>query len=48
MAPPIGDAVVIDVLRRVDRLTTPLVRNYETGKLNPGADAAPLGITGGQ
>jgi benzodiazapine receptor len=20
--------------------------NYETGKLNPGADAAPLGITG--
>ena len=22
--------------------------NYETGKLNPGADAAPLGITGGQ
>lgn len=22
--------------------------NYETGKLNPGADAAPLGITGGK
>ncbi len=22
--------------------------NYETGRLNPGADAAPLGITGGQ
>jgi len=22
--------------------------NYETGKLNPGADAAPLGITGGR
>jgi hypothetical protein len=26
MAPPISDAVVVDVLRRVDRLTTPLVR----------------------
>src|ERR671917_1646044 len=26
MAPPISDAVVIDVLRRVDRLTAPLVR----------------------
>ncbi|SET03770.1 hypothetical protein [Geodermatophilus poikilotrophus] len=26
MAPPIGDAVVVDVLRRVDRLTAPLVR----------------------
>ncbi|RBY77118.1 hypothetical protein DQ238_15585 [Geodermatophilus sp. TF02-6] len=26
MAPPIGDAVVVDVLRRVDRLTVPLVR----------------------
>ena len=26
MAPPISDAVVVDVLRRVDRLTVPLVR----------------------
>ncbi len=26
MAPPISDAVVVDVLRRVDRLTAPLVR----------------------
>ena len=26
MAPPLSDAVVIDVLRRVDRLTVPLVR----------------------
>ena len=26
MAPPLSDAVVVDVLRRVDRLTTPLVR----------------------
>ena len=26
MAPPISDAVVVDVLRRVDRLATPLVR----------------------
>jgi hypothetical protein len=26
MAPPISDAVVVDVLRRVDRLLTPLVR----------------------
>jgi hypothetical protein len=26
MAPPISDAVIVDVLRRVDRLTTPLVR----------------------
>ncbi|MDP9429012.1 MAG: hypothetical protein M3Q47_09125 [Actinomycetota bacterium] len=26
MAPPISDTVVVDVLRRVDRLTTPLVR----------------------
>jgi hypothetical protein len=26
VAPPIGDAVVVDVLRRVDRLTAPLVR----------------------
>src|ERR687886_1503833 len=26
MAPPMSDAVVVDVLRRVDRLTAPLVR----------------------
>ncbi|MGY1730716.1 hypothetical protein ACI798_04275 [Geodermatophilus sp. SYSU D01045] len=26
MAPPLSDAVVVDVLRRLDRLTTPLVR----------------------
>src|SRR5918998_4140468 len=26
MAPPLSDAVVVDVLRRVDRLTVPLVR----------------------
>lgn len=26
MAPPLGDAVVVDVLRRLDRLLTPLVR----------------------
>ncbi len=29
-------------------LCTATALNYETGRLNPGADAAPLGITGGR
>ena len=38
MAPPLSDAVVVDVLRRVDRLTGPLVRRLGRPPALPQAD----------
>ena len=38
MAPPISDAVVVDVLRRVDRLTGPLVRRLARPPALPQAE----------
>ncbi|RFU22560.1 hypothetical protein [Geodermatophilus marinus] len=38
MAPPISDAVVVDVLRRVDRLTRPLVRRLGRPPARPQAE----------
>jgi hypothetical protein len=38
MAPPISDAVVVDVLRRVDRLTAPLVRRLRRPPGRPQAE----------
>jgi hypothetical protein len=38
MAPPLSDAVVVDVLRRVDRLTTPLVRRLGRPPETPQAE----------
>jgi hypothetical protein len=40
MAPPISDAVVVDVLRRVDRLTAPLVRRLGRPPTLPRAERA--------
>jgi hypothetical protein len=38
MAAPISDAVVVDVLRRVDRLTAPLVRRLRRPPARPAAE----------
>jgi hypothetical protein len=38
MAPPISDAVLVDVLRRVDRLLTPLVSRLSRPPARPQAD----------
>jgi hypothetical protein len=38
MAAPISDAVVVDVLRRVDRLTAPLVRRLGRSPAHPAAE----------
>ena len=43
MAPPISDAVVVDVLRRIDRLLAPLVGRLGRPRPAPG----PSGISGG-
>ncbi|SHN67394.1 hypothetical protein SAMN05660350_01522 [Geodermatophilus obscurus] len=40
MAPPLSDAVVVDVLRRVDRLTAPLVRRLGRPPELPQAERA--------
>ena len=42
MAPPISDAVIVDVLRRVDRLVTPLARRLGRPPALPAGRARPV------